>query len=133
VPYNLTIKQKEKRVNYCMQNLAKFNEKKWRLGDIMTGDESWIYHRAIGQKQSNAAWVAEGDPPKTVQKRNQFEPKSMFTIFFKSTGVVLIDVMETGKTINAKYYKEKILMPALDAIRMGKTKGWNYQFQNFAR
>jgi hypothetical protein len=39
VPYDLTDDQKRKRVLFCQQNLAKFNEGKWRICDIITGDE----------------------------------------------------------------------------------------------
>jgi transposase len=92
-PYNLTDDQKKKRVACCIENLAKFNEGKWRLCDIMTGDESWFYFRTIGHKQTNCSWVAKGQCPKTFVRRSQYEPKSMFTIFFKSTGVIGLTVL----------------------------------------
>ena len=117
VPYELTDAQKEKRVAFCKENLAKFNTGKWRICDIITGDESWIYYRAIGHKQSNKAWVARGEAPPTVQKRNQFELKSMISVFFKSTGVVFVGCLDSGKTIDAKYYRDKCLKPAFDAVK----------------
>ena len=40
----------------------------------------------------------------------------MFTVFFKSTGVVLIDYLESGKTITAKYYRNNCLKPALEKV-----------------
>ena len=64
-----------------LTTLAKFKEGKWRLYDVVTGDESWFFHRKIGSKQSNASWVAEGQSPRTVVKRHQFEPKTMFSIY----------------------------------------------------
>jgi len=50
VPHNLSSEQKAKRVSMCRYNLEMFNSGKWRLCDIMTCDESWIYHRHIGNK-----------------------------------------------------------------------------------
>ena len=94
VPHQLNDLQKAKRVEFCKHNLSKFNGGKWRLCDVVTGDESWIYYRRIGHKQSNASWVAPGQPPRTIVRRNQFEPKSMITVFFRTTGPVLIDCME---------------------------------------
>jgi len=31
-----------------------FREGKWRLCDVVTGDESWFFYRQIGRKQDNA-------------------------------------------------------------------------------
>ena len=116
VPHQLNDLQKAKRVESCEQNLAKFNGGQWRLCDVFTGDESWIYYRRIGHKQSNASWVASGEPPRTVVRRNRFEPKSMITVFFRTTGAVLIDCMETGQTINAKYYIKNCLKPVIACL-----------------
>ncbi len=117
VPHNLTSENKARRVAICQKNLVKFDEGKWRISDIMTGDESWIYHRQIRHKQSNASWIAPGEPPRTIVRRDRFEPKSMFTIFFKSTGLVLIDCMDKGESIDADYYIENCLKPALKTVR----------------
>ena len=45
VPHQLTDEQKQQRVKLCRENLAKFQNGSWRLCDIITGDETWIYHR----------------------------------------------------------------------------------------
>ena len=101
-----------------------FEEGKWRLCDIVTGDESWIYYRQVQKKQMNLSWVGAGEKPLAVVKRNQFEAKSMITIFFKSTGPLLIDVMESGKTIDYKYYLDICLKPLVESIKLDrKTSG----------
>ena len=86
--------------------MNQFEKGKWRICDIITGDESWVYYRKIGYRQSNSAWVKKGEYPEPIVRRGKFEPKSMISIFFKSTGPVLIDVLDKGKTINANYYVE---------------------------
>ena len=55
VPHQLTAEQKKERVKLCRENLAKFRAASWRLCDIITGDETWIYHRQIGHKSTNAS------------------------------------------------------------------------------
>ena len=60
-----------------------FEENKWRLYDVVSGDESWFYHRQIGRKQSNASWEAEVESLRTVVCQGRFEPKTIFSIFFK--------------------------------------------------
>ena len=74
VPHNLTEENRKERVRICKENLAKFNEGKWRWCDVITGDESWFYHRNIGSKQSNAIWVAKGETSRIIENRERFEP-----------------------------------------------------------
>jgi histone-lysine N-methyltransferase SETMAR len=111
IPHELTEKNRQERVEACQENLAKFKEGKWRLCDVITGDESWFYLRQIGHKSSNASWVAEGESPRTVVRRDRYEPKSMYSIFFKTTGLVHIDVLDKSSTITSNYYIENCLEP----------------------
>lgn len=116
VPHDLTEANKLLRVQLCKETLAKLEEGKWRLCDIITGDESWFYHRQIGHKQSNASWIGEGDSPRTVVQRNRFEPKTMFTIFFRTTRVMHISFVQNGKTITADSYVKDCLSPLFGAM-----------------
>ncbi|CAF3931805.1 unnamed protein product [Rotaria sordida] len=117
LPKQLTDFQRNERVRICQQNLAKFRNGTWRLCNVVTGDESWFYHKQIGRKSSNAAWVAKGDPPPTIIRRNKFDPKTLFSIFFKSTGPLLIHHVEWGQTIDHQYYIDNCLEPLLNEIR----------------
>lgn len=78
VPKELTNYQQRERVRICNENLSKFREGGWRLGDVVTGDESWFFHEQTGRKVSNAAWVAKGDPPPTIIRRNKFALRTLF-------------------------------------------------------
>jgi histone-lysine N-methyltransferase SETMAR len=51
-----------------------------------------------------------------------FEPKNMFTVFFKTTGKVFIDYMEKGSTITAKYYIENSLNPVIERMSQLRKK-----------
>ena len=73
IPHQLTGKNKQQRVQICQENLAKSKSSQWRLCDIITGDESWTYHRGIGSKQSNMVWYSDGANPSIVVRRNQHE------------------------------------------------------------
>ena len=117
VPHQLTDEQKQERVRLCRENLAKFRRGSWRLCDIITGDETWIYHRQIGRKLANASWVGEGELPATIVRRSKFEPKNLFCIFFKSNGPVLMHTVPKGKAIDHKYYTENCLKPVVQEIR----------------
>lgn len=75
IPHQLTNNNRKVRVKACIENLNKFKEGKWRLCDVITGDESWFYLRPIGHKSANSSWVGEGESPKTVVRRDRYEPK----------------------------------------------------------
>lgn len=117
VPKHLTNSQKAERVRICEENLSKFKQGVWRLSDVVTGDESWFYHKQIGRKSSNAAWVAHGGTPPTVVRRSRFAPRSLLCIFFKSTGPVLVHRVERGQTIDHEYYINNCLQPVLEEIK----------------
>ncbi|CAF4420278.1 unnamed protein product, partial [Rotaria sp. Silwood2] len=70
VPHQLSDEQKQERVKLCRENLAKFRDGSGRLCDIITGDETWIYHRQIHHKSTNASWVGEDQSPTTIVRRD---------------------------------------------------------------
>jgi hypothetical protein len=59
VPHKLTQQQRKQSVDICIENLQKFGSGAWRLGDIITGDESWFYHRKTKSKQESKAWLSK--------------------------------------------------------------------------
>ena len=127
MPHQLTAEQKKERVKLCRENLAKFRAGSWRLCDIITGDETWIYHRQIGHKLTNTSWIAEGQSPATIVRQGRFEPKNLFCIFFKSNSPVLVHAVDKGETIDHTYYIENCLKPVVKEIwkqrRSNGTKG----------
>ena len=114
--------RKKKRVEVCRKNLKKIRTGKWRLCDIITGDESWFYFRYLAHKCSNASWVAEGESPLPVVRRNRFEAKRMFAIFFKSDGLVHIVCLDRGTTMTGHNYIEKCLKPVVSTIKTRRPK-----------
>ena len=116
VPHHLTEENRKERVRICKQNLDKFKENKWRLTDVVTGYESWFYLQQIGKKQSNMSWVAEGQNPRTVVRKGRFEQKWMFSIFFKTTGVVHISYLKKGETINSESYINNCLKTLVKSL-----------------
>ena len=122
IPHELTEQGKKQRVDICRANLAKLKSGEWRLNDIVTGDETWIYHRDIGTKQSNMTWCGQGESPATVVRRNQSDRKNMFVIFFRTSGTDLIHMTELGDSVTGAYYKDECLRPLFDGIRRRRPK-----------
>ena len=68
----------------------------------MIGDDLCFYHKQIGRKSSNAAWITIGETLIAVTRRTRFAPRALLWIFFKMTGPVLIHhvlIMETPSII----------------------------------
>ncbi|CAF2517191.1 unnamed protein product [Rotaria sp. Silwood2] len=117
IPKDRTDLQRAERVRICKQNLEKFHQGTWRLCDIITGDDSWFYHKQVGRKVSNKAWVSIGDPPPTIVRGSRFASKTLFSIFFKSTGPMLTHRIERGQTVDHHYYINQCLRPLIDEIK----------------
>lgn len=117
VPHELTPYQKQERVRICRENLTQFRNNSWRTCNIITGDETWVYCRQIGRKASNAHWIGEGQNPKTIVKRDRYEPKMLFSIFFKSNGWLWIHALDSKKTIDANYYINNCLAPTIEEVK----------------
>lgn len=80
VPHELTPEQKQQSMKICQENLEKFREGLGRLCDIVAEDETWIYLRQVGRKQSNASWIGKGESTETAVRRSRYEPKVLFSI-----------------------------------------------------
>ena len=83
----------------------------------MTDDESYCYHKQIGRKSSDAAWTPTAGTTPIVARCSRFVPRTLFCIFFKTTGLVLIHYVDRGDTIDRRYYINNCLEPLIEEIR----------------
>ena len=65
VPHLLTDEQKQSRIRLASQVIEKYDKcDPRRLEEIVTGDETWIYHFQPDSTAKNKVWVSsEGDRP----------------------------------------------------------------------
>ena len=78
----------------------------------------WFYHRNINHKQSNAIWIGAGDCHRTVARLGRFEPKTMFGIFLRTTGLVHQSFIDKSNTIDSKLYVKRSLKQFLIEYKM---------------
>ena len=62
-------------------------------------------------------------------RRGDYDPNLMISVFFKSTGPVLIDVLENNKTIDNFYYIENVLKLAVEEINRQRPKSTTKNFK----
>ena len=90
VPHHLTDENRLESVRVCKKNLSKFRDGPCQLCDIINSDESWFYLKQISSKQANDSWVYEDESPRTVTKSDFHAKKFVFSIAFKSIGLISI-------------------------------------------
>jgi hypothetical protein len=70
------------------------------LERIVTGDETWVHYHAPETNRASMEWKHPGSP-----RTKKFEMvKLMATVFWDHKGVLLVEFMKKGTTINAALY-----------------------------
>ena len=115
------------RVDVCQDLLAR-NEQAAPdfLERIVTGDESGFLFYDPESKQQSMEWRKPGEPAPTKVRTSQSAMKRMATVFWDSEGILLIQWLPQGRTINSQYYCEVLsdLREAIKKERRGKlTRG----------
>ena len=84
VPHLLTDEQKQNRVRLASQVIKKYDKcDPHRLEEIVTGDETWIYHFQPDSKAKNKVWVSsEGDRP-VIVRHCKTSNRTLYAIFFE--------------------------------------------------
>ena len=115
VPHVLTDEQKQSRVRLASQVIEKYDKCDPRhLEEIVTGDETWIYHFQPDSKAKNRVWVSsEGDRPVIVHHSKTFS-RMLYAIFFDSKGPVLQIPVPKGSSVTGKFYREIVLTQLVD-------------------
>lgn len=127
VPRMLTPEQKATRVatsthvlDLMSSNMDDF------LARIVTQDETWVPHFDPETKEESKQWKHPDSPPPRKFKVVKSAGKVMVTVFWDAQGVLLVDFLEQGHTINGHYYADLLhqLRTALLEKRRGKvTRG----------
>ena len=85
-------------------------------------DETWLYHYDPETKQQSMEWWHSGSPrPPQKIPSTKFRWKSSRLDFWDQEGILLIDYLPKGQTINAEYYSS--LFVQLKDILKDKHRG----------
>ena len=115
VPHLLTDEQKQSQVRLALQVIEKYDKcDPRRLEEIVTGDETWIYHFQPNSKARNKVWVSsEGDRP-VIALRCKTSNCMLYMIFFDSKGPVLQIPVPKGSSVTGKFFRERVLTQLVD-------------------
>ena len=70
----------------------------------VTVDKTWIYYYTPETKNQSKIWTGPSEPAPKKAKRVPSAGKLMATIFWDSHGIILINYLQTEKTITGEYY-----------------------------
>ncbi|GBM33625.1 Mariner Mos1 transposase [Araneus ventricosus] len=103
VPKMLTDVHKPKPVGSALTFLTRYSEEGNKfLNKIVTGDETWVCHVTPDSKQQSMEW-RQSRFPTTLSVH-----KIMCTVFWDKQGVLLVEFLPRGETINAVRYCESL-------------------------
>jgi histone-lysine N-methyltransferase SETMAR len=110
VPKMLTENHKKNQMGAALTFLTCYSEK----GDEFLGsigrDETWVFHHTPESKQLLMEWPHTQSPTKKKFKTSTSTKKIMATVFWDRKGVLLVDFMPHGTTINTAAYCETLKM-----------------------
>lgn len=105
----LTPEHREKRVSAAREFLERFQtEGESFLDSIVTGDETWVCHYTPESKRQSLQWRHTHSPSAKKFKVQFSERKIMASVFWDRKGILLVDFMPKGTTINADAYCETL-------------------------
>lgn len=122
VPKMLTEEHKNNRVSAAREFLERYEtEGETFLNSVVTGDETWVYHHTPESKRQSMQWRHTHSPSAKKCKTQQSAQKIMASVFWDRKGLLLIEFLERGETINAARYCEtmKKLRRAIKNKRRG--------------
>jgi len=76
------------------------------LSQLVTMEETWLYHYDLETKQQSVEWQHSGLPRPKKFRVQKSTGKVLASIFWDQDGILLI---EKGRTINAEYYTSLLL------------------------
>ena len=79
----------------------------------------WIHHFTPESNRQSAEWTAAGESRPKRPKTQTAAGKVMASVFWDSHGILFIDYLEKGETINSEYYMALLerLKAEIDAKR----------------
>lgn len=74
------------------------------LDNLLTVDETWVYYKPTLTRKSTSKWLLLGHPPSEVKRTTVTSKNTMATEFWNKDGILHIDYLTSGKSINKEYY-----------------------------
>jgi len=105
LPRELTIDQKQQRIDDSKECLEMFKHNKSEFfRRYVTLDEIWLHRSTPESNRQSAEWTARDEPSPKCAKAQKSAGKVLTSVFWDTHGIIFIEYLEKGKTINSDYY-----------------------------
>lgn len=136
VPRLLTLDQKRVRMQNSQHCLDRFQRNKSDfLRRFVTTDETWVHHYTPESKIQSKQWTESGCSAPKKAKAVKSAGKVMASVFWDSNGILMIDYLPKGQTINGEYYANLLdkLQECIEQRRPGLARKKIFFHQDNAR
>ena len=117
----LTDDQKRTPLDISMYLLSRYEDDTSDfIVQVVTQDETRVLHFDTESKMQSKQWNHLGSPPPKKFKRVHSARKVMALIFWDSQGVIMIDYLKQGRTMNGAYYAGNLRVYARKSQGRGK-------------
>lgn len=123
VPKNLTPEQKENRKNICIDIMQQLAADPGLLEKVVTCDETWIFQYDPETKRQSMHWKTQSSPRMKKARMSKSKLKAMLIVFFDVRGVIMVEWVPEGQTVNQKYYIE-VLEKLRERVRKKRPDMW---------
>lgn len=123
VPRLLSQDQKDCRVNICADVLERIENDPTYLERVVTCDETWIFQYDPETKRQSLHWKSPNSPRAKKARMSKSKFKAMVIVFFDIRGVIYINWVPEGQTVNQHYYLE-VLKTLRERIRKKRPDLW---------
>ena len=106
VPRLLTEEEKATRVSASRRFLDRSRSDPTFLDRIINTDETWVHYYEPEDKRMSMVWKNRDSPPPKKAKVVKSMGKVMCVVFMDSSGVILVNMVPAGRTVNAEYYSK---------------------------
>ena len=123
VPRLLSDAQRAKRVESSrLLKLLMFADPEDFYFRYVTTDETWVHYYEPESKQESQVWMNHGSKPPVKFKSQASANKVLANIFWDIEGIIFIDYLVEGKTINGAYYANLIRRLRQELIKKRRRK-----------
>jgi len=105
IPRQLSAFDWHRRVEGCIELKERFDKKGQDFLDrIITCDETWVHHFTPESKRASKQWKHAHSPLPKKCRTISSACKGMVSVFWDKRGVIHVDFLPSGATINSEYY-----------------------------
>jgi histone-lysine N-methyltransferase SETMAR len=93
-------------MNICADILQNIENDPNFLVNVITCEESWLFQYDPGSKRQSMHWKSPSSPRQKKARHSKSKFKALMIVFFDIRGIVHVDWVPEGQTVNQAYYKE---------------------------